>query len=72
MTRWAQPIRLSDSQPLAVHAGDEGLDVVAADDADRLAADGRVDVGAQHRTVGGDAAVGAEVLVQPGFGLGVE
>jgi hypothetical protein len=56
-------------QALAVHAGDEGLDVFAADGADRLAADGGVDVGAQHRPVGGDAAVGAEVLVKPDPGL---
>src|SRR6266487_4142723 len=30
-------------------AHDDGLDVLAADDADRLAADRGVDVGAQHR-----------------------
>jgi hypothetical protein len=55
-----------------VHAGDEGLDVLTADSGDRRAADGGVDVGAQHRPVGRDAAVRAEVLIQPGRGLGAE
>ncbi len=55
-------------QSLAVHPGDEGLDVLTADGADRLAADGGADVGAQHRSVGRDAGVRTEVLVQPGGG----
>jgi pyruvate/2-oxoglutarate dehydrogenase complex dihydrolipoamide acyltransferase (E2) component len=59
-------------QPFAAHVDDEGLDVLAADDADRLAADRGVDVSAQHRPVGRDAAVGAQVLVQPGLGRGAE
>jgi hypothetical protein len=46
-----------------VHAGDEGLDVVAAYDPDGPAADGGVDVGAQYRPVSGDAAVRAKVLI---------
>jgi hypothetical protein len=45
-----------------VHGGDEGLDVLAADGPDRFAADRRVDVGAQHRPVGGNAGVRAKVL----------
>jgi len=59
-------------QPLAVHPGDQGLDVFAADGPDRLAADRGVDVGAQHRPVGRDAAIGAEVMAEPGLGLGAE
>ena len=43
-----------------------------ADSGDRRAADGGVYVGAQHRPVGGDAALGAKVLVEPGLGLGAE
>jgi hypothetical protein len=63
--RTADPAR---GQALAVHGGDQRLDVLAADTTDRLAADGRVDVSAEHRPVGGDAGVRAEMLVQPGGG----
>jgi hypothetical protein len=49
-----------------MHPRDEGLDVLAADGADRLDADSGVDVSAQHRPVRGDAGICAEVPVQPG------
>ena len=55
-------------QALAVHPGNECLDVLAADCADRLAADRGVDVSAQHRPVGGNAGLRAQVLVQPRLG----
>jgi hypothetical protein len=55
-------------QTLVVHPSDERLDVLSADRPDGLTADRRVDVGAQHRLVGGDAGVRAEVLVQPRLG----
>jgi hypothetical protein len=43
--RAADPAR---GQALAVHPGDQRLDVLAANGANRLAADRRVDVSAQH------------------------
>jgi hypothetical protein len=65
----ADPAR---GQALAVHGGDERLDVLAADGADRLATDGGVNVSAQYRPVSGDAGVRAEMLVQPGGGCFAE
>ena len=65
----ADPAR---GQALAVHRGDDRLDVLPADRADLPVADRGVHVGAEHRLIGTDAAVRAEVVREPGPGFGAE
>lgn len=53
------------AQAFPPHGRDQPLDVLAADGAEPQRADCRVDVRAEDRPVGGDAAVGAQMLAQP-------